>query len=372
MQANDSLRTGRRTWRYALIALVLIHAFTARADASNECKVRYKWVSSTGSNQSAETYINLNSTKTLDKEGMLRVENLKSNPIKIYMKIGSAPEINREIDGDQCDPPGGLNYGPFHKLTKVKCLEPASSGPMTAAALITGMKIAGQPVVAIAAAVKSSFPATSGAEMAQLLESAGLGVVEVGTALKVVFNASASSVAGWLLDAGWGATTVAQVLKQLFNTSYSVVATIMKAEGMSAAVILEAMDEVAANLDEDDAAAEFKRLGGYGSVTLIQAFETVLSVEPAVAGAALLAVGYSPGDVVSAMNRRNALTVGAMERLLGVAHEVGGTIVSTTLSAFKRANATRSVVEQAMLAIRRWSRTEIQSLLDQAYGAASK
>lgn len=243
--------------------------------------------------------------------------------------------------------------------------------PATPAALIALLKSQGQSAVVIATAVKEAF-GTSGAQMAQHLKSAGLSAVAVGGALKAVFQANEAKVAGWLLGAGWNVPTVSAVLDDNFNASLSLIASIMKAEGMSARVIIQAMKAVEANLHEDRAAAELKKLSGLSTAAVFDAIENEMTLEPVPASMALLAVGFPPDDVVALLELRNALTLTVAKEVLKVVHGNNKANIGLALAGFKRANLQRQAIEDVMLALRKWSRAEIKTLLDRAYGAVRK
>lgn len=108
-----------------LIGLILAATWlaSAAARADDECRARYSWA--TGFNQSEQetVYIDKGKTKTINKSGALKVENLKANPIRVYRTgIGSYVDLNK----DQADPSIAV-YAPGVTLQKIVCLESSTT-----------------------------------------------------------------------------------------------------------------------------------------------------------------------------------------------------------------------------------------------------
>jgi hypothetical protein len=122
MTKGDSvMRRSRTILTGLLLAATWLAGGAVRAD--DECRVRYSWA--TGFNQSQQDTVDIDrgDTKTINRNGALKVENLKANPIRVYRSgIGSYVDL----DEDQSDPAIAA-YPPGVTLQKVKCLE-ASSG----------------------------------------------------------------------------------------------------------------------------------------------------------------------------------------------------------------------------------------------------
>lgn len=103
---------------------ILTVSFSSIAQAANECRIQYGYntgsaLNGTFKNKSKKIYLNKGQTKTISKNRLNYVKNLKTRNVKIYLKNAA----NIVLAKNKKNPSAGYYVGPTVKLQKVKCLK---------------------------------------------------------------------------------------------------------------------------------------------------------------------------------------------------------------------------------------------------------
>lgn len=114
---------------FILVFGLLLFSFSSVSYGGNECKIQYGWntgnsLQGTFKNHSNTIYLNTGETKTINKNRMNYVKNLKSHEVKFYLK--NASDVT--MGDNQRNPKIGTYVGTV-KLEKAKCLATSSSSP---------------------------------------------------------------------------------------------------------------------------------------------------------------------------------------------------------------------------------------------------
>lgn len=347
-----------------LVAVVLVISAASSGEAGT-CSVKITWAPSTGSSSSDTIHISQGSTQNVNQDGMLRVKNKGSNQIRIYVSIVGAPNINRVLDGGESDPPGGINYGPYHTLTQVECLEGGGGSPLSPEGLVASLLAAGTPVQQILAQVKTTF-SLSASEMVELARDTNLDVVLSAQAVKSLYGGTQSQFATWHFDAGYDAPVVAAVLRSVFQASAEQIAGLMEAQGLGCVAALEAVAAAIQNLTAEAAAYALKT-AGYAPDEVLLALTQVLGVGSAIAAAAVMAATYPPALAVNAIST----VITSHQQLAEIVYEnidSGQIILIQATEALKQAQVARDTAHDAMVAAARWALVLIESVLDNVFG----
>ena len=121
------ISTARTISVFILVSAMTI-AISSVAYSANECRIQYGYntgsvLNGTYKNKSKKIYINFGKIKTINKNRLNYVKNLRKTNVKIYLKNAS----NVVLEKNQRNPKT-LNYvGPTVKLKKVKCLSSITS-----------------------------------------------------------------------------------------------------------------------------------------------------------------------------------------------------------------------------------------------------
>ena len=112
---------------FMLLFMLLEISFSSVSYGANECRIKYGWntgnsLQGTFKNHSNPIYLNAGETKTINKNRMNYVKNLKSEEVKFYLDNAS----NVTLGKNQRNPGVGTYVGTV-KLVKAKCLATSSS-----------------------------------------------------------------------------------------------------------------------------------------------------------------------------------------------------------------------------------------------------
>ena len=114
---------------FMLLFVLLVVSFSSVSYAGNECKIKYGWntgnsLQGTFKNHSNTIYLDKGETKTINKNRMNYVKNLRSQEVKFYLDNASDVTL-----GENQQNPGAGTYLGTVKLVKAKCLTTSSSSP---------------------------------------------------------------------------------------------------------------------------------------------------------------------------------------------------------------------------------------------------
>ena len=120
---------------FILLFVLLLFSFSSISYGGNECKVKYGWntgnsLQGTFKNHSNTIYLDTGETKTINKNRMNYVKNLKSRKVKFYLENAS----DVILEDNQQNPGAGTYVVPV-KLVKVKCLDESSSSNSSSGSL---------------------------------------------------------------------------------------------------------------------------------------------------------------------------------------------------------------------------------------------
>jgi hypothetical protein len=109
---------------FAIVMGVIAFSVSSVAYSANECRIRYGYntgnaVNGTYKNKSKKIYLNKGQTKTINKNRLNYVKNLKTRNVKLYLKNAT----NVVLAKNKRNPSGGYYVGATVKLKKVKCLK---------------------------------------------------------------------------------------------------------------------------------------------------------------------------------------------------------------------------------------------------------
>ena len=112
---------------FILLFVLLVVSFSSVSYAGNECKIKYGWntgnsLQGTFKNHSNTMYLDKGETKTINKNRMNYVKNLRSQEVKFYLDNASDVTL-----GENQQNPGAGTYVGTVKLVKAKCLTTSSS-----------------------------------------------------------------------------------------------------------------------------------------------------------------------------------------------------------------------------------------------------
>ena len=125
-ERGNQMKAGFQKKRFILLCGLLVVSFSSVAYAGNECKIKYGWntgnsLQGTFKNHSNTIYLDKGQTKTINKNRMNYVKNLKSRKVKFYLKNATDMTLGKKQRN-----PGGGTYVLTVKLKKVKCLNTSS------------------------------------------------------------------------------------------------------------------------------------------------------------------------------------------------------------------------------------------------------
>lgn len=114
---------GRITSVFLLVGILTV-SFSSIVHAAKECRIQYGYntgntLNGTFKNKKKKIYLNKGQTKTINKNRLNYVKNLKTRNVKFYFK--NAP--NRVLAKNKRLPTSGYYVGAIVKLKKVKCLK---------------------------------------------------------------------------------------------------------------------------------------------------------------------------------------------------------------------------------------------------------
>jgi hypothetical protein len=121
------ISTGRITSVFLLVSAMTM-TISSVAYAANECRIQYGYntgnsLNGTFKNKSKKIYLNKGQTKTINKNRLNYVKNLKTRNVKFYLKNASDIVLAKS----KRNPFAGYYVGATVKLKKVKCLSSYSS-----------------------------------------------------------------------------------------------------------------------------------------------------------------------------------------------------------------------------------------------------
>lgn len=354
-----------------VVAAVLAWMTAAGSPAVAEaaCEVKVVWAPTTGGSSSYTVDIATGSTENVNQEGMLRVRNEGSQPVRIYLSIAGAQEINRQLAPGEPDPPGGVNYAPYHELTKIDCLSGGGGGsPLTPGGLVAALVAQGVPVAQIVAQVKASFN-LSGSAMVELAAQTNLDPIQTAHGVRSAYGAGQAQLAGWLFDAGHDAVVVAKAVRSVYQATATQIAGLLEDHGLGCVEVLQAMVAAVPGLDAGTAASALED-AGFPAAEVLAALTQVLAVSAEIAAAAVVAAGYAPATAVQVA----AAVIGSAALLAQIVYENIGSgqlfLLQATQALKDHAQLSREVAAQAMAEAARWVQQVIDAVLDQVFGPA--
>ena len=115
--------TDRRTGIFVLVSFIAL-SYSSVAYSAKECRIQYGYntgntLNGTLKNKSKKIYLNKGQTKTINKNRLNYVKNLKTRNVKFYLKNAT----NVVLAKNKRNPSGGYYGGATVKLKKVKCLK---------------------------------------------------------------------------------------------------------------------------------------------------------------------------------------------------------------------------------------------------------
>jgi len=123
---------------FMILFMLLVVSFSSVSYGGNECKIKYGWntgnsLHGTFKNHSNTIYLDKGETKTINKNRMNYVKNLKSRKVKFYLENASDVTL-----GEDQQNPGVGTYVVTVKLKKLTCLDTASSPNTTGGSNTSG------------------------------------------------------------------------------------------------------------------------------------------------------------------------------------------------------------------------------------------
>lgn len=147
--------------KFGLIMIVglVSFSFSSVAYGGNECRIKYGWnkgntLAGTFKNKSKTIYLNKGQTKTINKNRMNYVKNLKNRNVKFYLKNAQ----NVTLGKDQRNPLVGTYVGTV-KLKKVKCLGDSSGSSSSEGAVLPGSTVHGSECTGVQVSKVPAGPA---------------------------------------------------------------------------------------------------------------------------------------------------------------------------------------------------------------------
>lgn len=108
----------------AMVMGVIAFSFSSVAHSANECRIQYGYntgnkLNGTYKNKSKKIYLNKGQTKTINKNRLNYVKNLKTRNVKFYLENAT----NVVLSKNKRNPSSGYYVGATVKLKKVECLK---------------------------------------------------------------------------------------------------------------------------------------------------------------------------------------------------------------------------------------------------------
>ena len=138
-EGDITMKSAIQKHGFILLFVLLLISFSSVSYGGIECKVKYGWntgnsLSGTFKNHSNTMYLDKGETKTINKNRINYVKNLKSRQVKFYLTNAADMTLGKNQRN-----PGAGTYVATVKLKKVKCLNTASSSNSSSGSNSSGL-----------------------------------------------------------------------------------------------------------------------------------------------------------------------------------------------------------------------------------------
>lgn len=299
----------------ALLTAIVCAATTSVSQASNECRIQYRYTEGSGfakTQHVKNVFLDAGESRDVHQGSMVSIKSQLNSSKQVEVQLANK---TFRLDKGNIDPP----YGPYltHTiLQRLSCEHADAADPIIGSPEQVVNSIPSPAVIirqfrGVANNTKQLAQEHYGVTqdvMAKAHKKAGYKVNEVGEALQVAYGTGSTAVARSLKKAGYTAEQVANVLTNTYKHSSSQAVKILKAVGYQLSAVASAM-RAAYRLSANKLARVFRAAGYTAKDVAIALRSSTYKLGSLAVARALEFARYGVIEIFHAVGKREALNL---------------------------------------------------------------